>query len=443
MIRHIRCGSFAPARLAELPRHWNRSYRSVGRIRPSFSSYGDQPFVSPLVGCFVRHQSTADSGKAVVMSKRLPEDFVDTTLMPHLESQLLEHVHTYTPASLANIARAYSRQSKRQYVLCLQLADAVMDRIKGFEAVDIVDILGALWILLPSHDKLFTTIEKRILEKIDDFTALNLMGLARIYNKRAQKHHELLGKILPRLRKLLINYETVELIEMLASMAQTKEAVQDMDILMTFVPEVERRIHQVSLLHAINTVWSLTKLGINHPRLLDYVAKELSQEQKTRDLTAVFLARIAWIYRRCNAWDQVSEFILPLIRAASSEFKCGEFARLSQALPDEHRMLSRISDLLRLEIDDMGRKDFMLFALGCVQANLLEDKASYINEPTTLVGQIFAFIREEQDYFKRDEVQKLVYMLSFSPRYKHFVDELPASWNTTKQETLDFIAAQS
>lgn len=363
--------------------------------------------------------------------------------MPHLESQLLESVHTYTPAALANLARAYSRQSARQYVLCLQLADAVIDRINAFEAVDIVDILGALWILIPSHDKLFASLEKRILEKIDDFTALNLMGLVRIYNKRAQKHHELLSKILPRLRKLLIDYETVELIEMLASMAQADEAVGDMDILMTLVPEVERRIHQVSLLHAINTVWSLTKLGIVHQRLLDYVAEELSHEQKTRDLTSVFLARIAWIYRRCNAWDKVSEFILPLIRAASSEFKCGEFARLVQALPEEHRLLSRISDLLRLEIDDMGRKDFMLFALGCVQGNLLENEARNINEPTTLLGQIFAFIREEQDYFKRDEVQKLVYMLSFSPRYKHLIDELPASWNTTKQETLDFIAAQS
>lgn len=36
--------------------------------------------------------------------------------------------------------------------------------------------------------------EQRILQKIDDFTALNMMGIIRIFNKRASKHHDLLSK---------------------------------------------------------------------------------------------------------------------------------------------------------------------------------------------------------------------------------------------------------
>ena len=45
--------------------------------------------------------------QAVVLSKRLPEDFIENTLLPHLESQLLYNIHTYTPAELTQIARAY------------------------------------------------------------------------------------------------------------------------------------------------------------------------------------------------------------------------------------------------------------------------------------------------------------------------------------------------
>jgi hypothetical protein len=47
-----------------------------------------------------------------------------------------------------------------------------------------------------------------------------------------------------RLKDLLAKYEGVELSEMLVSMAQSKET--DMDILMTLVPEVERRYNEAA-----------------------------------------------------------------------------------------------------------------------------------------------------------------------------------------------------
>ena len=48
-----------------------------------------------------------------------------------------------------------------------------------------------------------------------------------------------------RLKDLLAKYEGVELSEMLVSMAQSKET--DMDILMTLVPEVERRYNEAAV----------------------------------------------------------------------------------------------------------------------------------------------------------------------------------------------------
>merc|ERR1712061_252718 len=138
----------------------------------------------------------------------------------------------------------------------------------------------------------------------------------------------------------------------------------------------------------------------------------------------------------------MGDVMLPLIRGAAAEFQCGEFARLAQALPEERKLLGRIAYLLRQTLGEMGRKDFMLFFLGCVHGELLEESAPSALEPVSLAMACFDYIREEQDNFKRDEVQKIVYLLWHAPKYGHLLDELPASWAATKQETLDYIAAR-
>lgn len=376
-----------------------------------------------------------------MLSKRLPEDFVEHTLMPHLESQLLDSIQAYTPAELAQIARIYAKQEIRQKVLCQKLSDTVKFRITAFEAVDIVDIMGPLWTMIPYDDELYEMLERRIIEKIDDFTALNFMGIIRVYNKRAEKHHELLSKVLPRIKELLQNYEAVELSEMLMSMALSGDAKADMDILMTLVPEIERRYGEVSLVHAVNNVWALTQLKMRHESLLQRVADDLKNETKTSNLPPGFMARIAWVYRRCNAWDMVKDALLPLIKSTAGQFKCGEFARLAQALPEERQLLLQIANMLQSSMAEMGRKDFMLFFIGCVHGELLRVPMPG-QERCALTEACMDYAREEQDNFKRDEVQKVVYMLHHAQAYRPLVEQLPASWAKTREETMDFINAR-
>lgn len=388
------------------------------------------------------HGEEGSAKKDVVLVQRLPEDFVENTFLPHLEAQLLDNIHVYTPAELAKIARAYSKMEVRQRALCQKLSDTVKFRMTGFEAVDVVDIIGPLWIMSPDDDELFEALEERILAKLEDFTALNFMGIIRIFNKRASKHHELLSKVLPRLRELLASYEGVELSEMLVSMAQSADAAADMDILMTLVPEIERRYSEVSLVHAINNVWALTQLRVSHQGMLERVAQDLQNPIRIKDLTPGYMARIAWVYRRCGRWDLVSTSILPMIQASTAEFRCGDFARLAQALPEEKQVLSRIVSVLRLGLQDFGRKDFLLFLLGCVHGELLEPRPEG-NEPHgELTAACLSYIREEQDNFKRDEVQKIVYLLHHSPVYNFLLQDLPPSWNTVKEETMDYIRAK-
>ena len=400
----------------------------------------------PWVRSFAQEQGEGDEStpKSVVLSKRLPEDFIENTLMPHLESQLLENIHVYTPAELTQIARVYSMQKVRQRALCQKLSDTIKFRMKGFEAIDVVDALGPMWIMTPDDDELFEELEKKIYEKIDDFTALNFMGIVRIYNKRASKHHELLSKVIPRLKELLATYEGVELSEMLVSMAQSAEAAADMDILMTLVPEIEKRYQDVSLLHSINNVWALAQMKINHAGLMKRVAEDVSTPHKVKDLTPGYMARLVWVYRRCGpeAWDMVKDSLLPLIRGAAAEFGPGEFARLAQALPEEQQTLSRVAGILRLTLSDMGRKDFLLYFLGCIHGEVLEDRPAAGQDFGEITASCLTYIKEDQDNFKRDEIQKIIYLLHFSPKYHFLVEEMPASWNATKEETLDFIRAK-
>lgn len=105
-------------------------------------------------------------------------------------------------------------------------------------------------------------------------------------------------------------------------------------------------------------------------------------------------------------------------------------------------MLRRIGDVLRQGIDEMGRKDFMFFFLGCVHGELFESSAKDVKDSSSLIAQSLEYIFDEQDNFKREEVQRIVFLVHHSQNYKHLIDELPVSWNTTKEETLDYIRAK-
>lgn len=127
----------------------------------------------------------------------------------------------------------------------------------------------------PDVDELFEVFGEQLLDRIGNFTSLNFMGSIRIFDKRASKHHDLLGKVVPRLREQLRSYEGLERSEMLVSLAPSTEAASDMDILMTQVPEIERRYVEVSLVRCIDNVWVFTPVKMLRQRLPGRVVEDL------------------------------------------------------------------------------------------------------------------------------------------------------------------------
>mmetsp|Transcript_47267 Transcript_47267/g.86797 ORF Transcript_47267/g.86797 Transcript_47267/m.86797 type:complete len:471 (+) Transcript_47267:54-1466(+) len=448
-VRLARCPSMRSSRMPVLARgvsagnsRWSIKEASGLTISRRGFFFGGSTEASSSEQPEAEAEEEEKENKSVVLSKRASKDYIENTLRPHLESQLLDGIQAYTPAELVQIARAYSKHEPRQYNLCVKLADTVIFRIKGFEAVDIVDILQAMYIMTPGVEYLWEELEKRSLAVLDQFTALNLMGVVRIFNKLPSTHPEFMAVVMPRLKELLKDYEAVELHDMLVSMGQAIDAQQDMDILGLVVPEIERRFSELSLLHSINVVWALTQLKVIHPPLLTRVAHDISNEKKIKDVTPNFIARIVWIYRRCDHWSLVSETMLPLVKAAASEYKPGDFARLAQALPDERASLERIANALLPGLEDMGRKEFSLFLLGCVHGMLLEIDPKAPEEEGTLVNKCLEYMRQEQDNFQREEVERVATLLAYSSAYKHVLDHLPPSWKPIKVEVLDYIAAR-
>lgn len=89
----------------------------------------------------------------------------------------------------------------------------------------------------------------------------------------------------------------------------------------------------------------------------------------------------------------------------------------------------------------MGRKDFLLYLVGCVHGEVLEERPEANQPYGELTQACLNYIKEDQDNFARDEVQKMVYLLHHS-KYHYLEEELPPSLNAIKQETIDFIRAK-
>ena len=94
----------------------------------------------------------------------------------------------------------------------------------GFEPVDITDVMIPMLRMQPHDYELWSMLSQRILDRLDDFTALQLLGTIRTYLKHPTiKDYKFLRVVIPRLREMLQDYEPDELSEMLVSVAMTED----------------------------------------------------------------------------------------------------------------------------------------------------------------------------------------------------------------------------
>ena len=189
-------------------------------------------------------------------------------------------IHIYTPAQLTQVARAYAkytlnRDDRGAGPLVEKLSETIKYRVPGFEAIDIIDILPPMLQIRPEDDELFLMLSDRIKEKLDDFNALNLIGVIRVYLKRGDVSI-VKNVLLPRLIESLSTYDPIEVAEMMIAIGQAAgtdlSLSGDVHILQCIVPIVEKHFDSFPFVVQLNCVWALGKMNVFHSAKLALIA---------------------------------------------------------------------------------------------------------------------------------------------------------------------------
>jgi len=120
---------------------------------------------------------------------------------------------------------------------------------------------------------------------------------------------------------------------------------------------------------------------------------------------------ITWIYRKCGCFGLVRDFLMPLIRDSRNDFSTSEFARLSQAIPPEEvtPAMTEVQSTLRTQLSEMGRRELLYFMLGSIHLGNLEVEET----PGSLLHECMQVVRDEQDNFKPEEVERMTIISKF------------------------------
>ncbi|CEM39000.1 unnamed protein product [Vitrella brassicaformis CCMP3155] len=442
---------------------------------------------------------TQDPRKAVVEVAKIPEDYLEKTLMPHLEHQIVFSLRVYTPAELARLSQAYARMPFQQAVLVNQLTTWIKDRLVGFQPEDVMTLLWPMYELAPNDLELWNMLVDKIWEMFEEFSPLNLLGVYRVMAKLDPVPQELIDYMLPQIRDCVATFDSFELNDVLYAIADhVREGAtkQDMVLLNILLPEIERKYPQTTLLHTITNMWSLSRLQILHPRLLERATLDLVNPTLTTGLTPRFLAKAVWTWARFGMLDRVLPTLYPMIEGHADGFTAGEFARLAQALPSPAPVLARICRHHHMRVADMSRTDFSFFFLVCVRRSYLptdpndphfaaphtdqqppvasEEPARQIAESAAgeghvvvqssdtaeghhdekstttslvadevdrigLLASCLGYMEAEHEVFTSQEIRRIVHLVRCAPNksYRYLLRKLPDSWQDLVDEALD------
>ncbi|EER05817.1 hypothetical protein Pmar_PMAR011867 [Perkinsus marinus ATCC 50983] len=410
-----------------------------------------------LLWPWVRKVMSPEETKALVMPSRLPEDFIEETLIPHMENCIRFNIKTYTPAELTQLARGYALYTYRRDTsgngpLMEYLAEMIKSRMVAFTAIEIVDILPACQTLFPDDTELFDMLTERIKETINDYSALNLIGLVRTFARREIEKKEtnqgypVREILIPRLKEAMERYDTAEVCDIIVAIADSaatdKTINMDLPIMQCVLPELEHRLDDlgetIPLVSHISIAWALARLGIYHEEYLDRLAKILHEKEHVRnDITPRYLVRLIWIYCKCDALEKIVDDIAPVLEASVAYMGSAQFARLAQCSEQMGKVKDRV-DIAKL----VNRLESETIEKNVERPEDADGNFVAWMRDGSRLGRLLAYIHKFQDEFEAGEIQKIIKVLQVAKKgeYRAYLDLLPASWESQKKDMLHRIA---
>ncbi|KAF4686672.1 hypothetical protein FOZ62_023610, partial [Perkinsus olseni] len=399
---------------------------------------------------------------------------------------------TYTPAELTQLTRGYALYTYRRDTsgngpLMEYLAEMIKSRMVAFTAIEIVDVLPACQTLFPDDTELFDMLTERIKETINDYSALNLIGLVRTFARREIEKKEtnqgypVREILIPRLKEALERYDTAEVCDIIVAIADSaatdKTVGMDLPIMQSVLPELEHRLDDlgetIPLVSHISIAWALARLGIYHEEYLDRLAKILHEKEHLRnDITPRYLVRLLWIYSKCDALEKIVEDVVPVLEGSVGYMGPAQFARLAQCseqmakvkdIIDVQSIVNRLGDRLCSElvvgiednvtnVSKMSTADACYILLGLIESGTIEKNvdrpedadgnfAAWMRDGSRL-GRLLAYVHKFQDEFEASEIQKIIKVLHVARNgeYRGYLDLLPASWESQKKDMIHRIS---
>ncbi|SBT70222.1 conserved Plasmodium protein, unknown function [Plasmodium malariae] len=124
--------------------------------------------------------------KYVILKKQITKEFIYEVFLPHVESQIIYHLKTYTPDQIVNIFHIYSYlyyyDKKKEMVD--QLIEYLIYRLDCFSVENVLLVLEPLYILNKNRNMYIYRLIINYIEKIKEkLNIYNYIGISRVYTK--------------------------------------------------------------------------------------------------------------------------------------------------------------------------------------------------------------------------------------------------------------------
>ncbi|CRH03063.1 conserved Plasmodium protein, unknown function [Plasmodium relictum] len=124
--------------------------------------------------------------KYVILKKQITKEFIHKVFLPHVESQIIYHIKTYTPDQIVNIFHIYSYlyyfDKKKEMIE--QLLQYLEYRLDCFSIQNVVLILEPLYILNKINNLYIYRLIINYLDKIKEkINIYNYIGISRVFTK--------------------------------------------------------------------------------------------------------------------------------------------------------------------------------------------------------------------------------------------------------------------
>ncbi|VTZ66815.1 conserved protein, unknown function [Plasmodium chabaudi chabaudi] len=225
--------------------------------------------------------------KYIILKKQITKEFIHKVFLPHVESQIIYHIKTYTPDQIVNIFHIYSYlyyfDKKKEMVD--QLLEYLKYRLDCFSVNNIVLVLEPLYILNKTNNIYIYRLIINYINKISDkFNLYNYIGISRVFTKilidlYAQEHNTsntkiVLGNLLKYIKQSKYRKE----------LPLDQNNISHKDFIIQFMNQVMDRIEsQLHLLSAIELTDMLTVIS-NYSFKNEYSKYYIPKELNTNNL---------------------------------------------------------------------------------------------------------------------------------------------------------------